>query len=205
VSFTESPAAHGLPSLHSGYWDPFLAACEETNTILCLHGGGSGWSAVVSPDAPPGEFATMLVMNAMVALVDWLWAAVPVRFPTLKIVMSESGLSWVPAIIERIDYVMEHSMKGEMDTWPSRTITPSEALRRSFWFSTIMDPIGIEHRHYIGLDKIMLESDYPHADSTWPDTQEAFQSLLGDIPEDEARMISSGNAAKLFGIPEPRD
>jgi predicted TIM-barrel fold metal-dependent hydrolase len=201
VSFSENPAAHGLPSLHSGYWDPFLQACEETQTVVCLHGASSGWTAVQAKDAPLGEFTTMFTINAMVATIDWIWSKVPVRFPELKIVMSESGVSWVPAIIERLDYVMEHSMRGDNESWPVKDVTPSDVLRRNFWFSSLDDPSGITLRHQLGVENILVESDYPHSDSTWPDTQDVIKRSFAGVPDDEAALMAYGNAAKLFRHP----
>jgi predicted TIM-barrel fold metal-dependent hydrolase len=76
-------------------------------------------------------------------------------------------------------------------------------LKRNFWFCTIDDPSLVELRHVIGIDHIMVESDYPHADSTWPDTQAALEATLGGIGDVELRMIAAGNAARLFRHPLP--
>ena len=58
-------------------------------------------------------------------------------------------------------------------------------------------------RHVIGVDHIMVESDYPHADSTWPDTQLVLATTMGALPEDELRAVAAGNAARLFRHPLP--
>lgn len=203
ISFSENPAAHGLPSLHSGHWDPIVRACEETETVICLHGASSGWTAVQAMDAPLGEFTTMFIMNAMVATVDWIWSGVPVKFPDVRIVMSESGVSWVPAVIERLDYVMEHSMRGDDGSWPTKEIGPSDVLRRNFWFSSLSDPAGIALRHTVGVDHILVESDYPHSDSTWPHTQDVVRASFVDVPDEEAALITYESAARLFRHPMP--
>jgi predicted TIM-barrel fold metal-dependent hydrolase len=102
--------------------------------------------------------------------------------------------------------VLEHSASGsESTSWPS-DLRPSEVLKRNFFFCTIDDPSVIDLRQRIGVDHIMLESDYPHADSTWPDTQIVIEKTLGHLPEDELRMIAFENAARLFSHPlPPRD
>jgi len=56
-------------------------------------------------------------------------------------------------------------------------------------------------RDRIGIDHIMLESDYPHADSTWPDTQLVAERRIGDLPADEIRMLTYENASRLFRHP----
>ena len=106
----------------------------------------------------------------MVAAADWLWARIPTRFPDLDIAFSEGGIGWVPMLIDRIDYVLDHSASG-LSAWNDPTLSPTDALRRNFWFCTIDIGSTFALRDHIGVDHIMLESDYPHADSTWPDTQ----------------------------------
>jgi predicted TIM-barrel fold metal-dependent hydrolase len=106
-------------------------------------------------------------------------------------------------LLDRVDFVLAHSGSGsESTSWPSE-LAPSEVLRRNFWFCTIDDPSVIELRHRIGIDHIMAESDYPHADSTWPDTQAVIEASLGRLPEAELRMIAAENAARLFRHPLP--
>ena len=76
-------------------------------------------------------------------------------------------------------------------------------LRRSFWFCTIDDPSTIDTRHAIGVDHIMVEVDYPHGDSTWPDTQAVIEQAWGHLPAAERRKLCSENAAALFRHPLP--
>ena len=59
-------------------------------------------------------------------------------------------------------------------------------LRRNFWFCSIDDPSAVAQRHVIGVDHIMVESDYPHADSSWPDTQRVLADDVGRAPRRRA-------------------
>jgi len=203
VSFPEFPAQLGLPSIFSGKWDPFFAACAETQTVVCLHTGASAWAPLPSPDPPFELLPTLFPVNALVAAAEWLWSGVALRFPTLSVALSEGGIGWVPMLMDRVDYVLKHSASGsDSNAWPS-DLLPSEVLGRNFWFCTIDDPSVIEIRSRIGIDHIMLESDYPHADSTWPDTQTVMGDTLGHLPDDELRAIAAGNASRLFRHPLP--
>jgi predicted TIM-barrel fold metal-dependent hydrolase len=203
VSFPEFPAQLRLPSIFSGEWDPFFAACEETGTVVCLHTGASSWAPLPSPGPPFELLPTLFPVNALIAAGEWLWSGVPLRFPTLNIAMSEGGLGWVPMLMDRADYVLRHSASGtESTAWPS-AMKPSEVLARNFWFCSIDDPSAVAQRHVIGVDHIMVESDYPHADSSWPDTQQVLSDVWGSIPDDELRAIACGNAARLFDHPLP--
>jgi predicted TIM-barrel fold metal-dependent hydrolase len=203
VSFPEFPAQLGLPSIFTGRWDPFFAACEETDTVVCLHTGASSWAPLPSPDPPFELLPTLFPVNALVAAGEWLWSGVPLRFPHLAIAMSEGGIGWIPMLMDRADYVLSHSAAGSESTaWPS-SLRPSEVLRRNFWYCSIDDPSSVIMRDVIGIDHIMVESDYPHADSSWPDTQAVFTSNWGGLPEPERRAIAGGNAARLFRHPLP--
>ncbi len=203
VSFPEFPAQLGLASIFSGAWDPFFAACEETSTVVCLHTGASSWVPLPSPDPPFELLPTLFPVGAVVAAAEWLWSGTLLRFPRLDVAMSEGGLGWVPMLLDRVDYVLHHSASGtESTAWPS-DLLPSEVLRRNFWFCSIDDPSMVALRHRIGVDHIMVESDYPHADSTWPDTQAVLAETFAGIPDDELRKIGAGNAARLFRHPLP--
>ena len=101
-----------------------------------------------------------------------------------------------------IDYIDGHSGTGGAGVWDGE-LTPSEAVQRNFWFCTIDDPSTLGARDRIGVDHIMVEVDYPHADSSWPDTQELLQERLGSLPAADVRKITHENAAGLFRHPLP--
>ncbi len=201
VTFSEAPEKLGLPSLHTGYWDPFFAACEETETVICLHVGSSGTSPMTAPDAPPETVAVLFFAYGMYAAVDWLYSKVPVRFPKLKICLSEGGIGWVAGLIDRLDHCFKYQL-GYLPTWRDVELTPSEVLRRNFWFCAIDDASGYLTRDVIGVDHICVESDYPHADSTWPDTQALLRTQLNaaKVSESDAELICWRNAANLFRL-----
>ena len=161
ISFSEAPHSLGFPSLHSGHWDPIMAACEETETVVCLHVGSSGTSPATAPDAPSDTVGVLFFGYAMFAAVDWLYSKIPVRFPNIKIALSEGGTGWVAGLLDRLEHVRKYdSMYG---TWNDVELSPADTLRRNFWFCAIDDPSAYDHRHYIGVENLMVESDYPHA------------------------------------------
>jgi predicted TIM-barrel fold metal-dependent hydrolase len=207
VTFPENPVDVGLPSVHDTHWDPFFRACEETRTVICLHNGSSQWSAIRCPRPPLELMTTLFPVNALAAAADWLWGGVPTRFPTLDIAFSEGGIGWVPMLIDRIDYVMSHSADTSTgaSAWKAPDISPSDALRRNFWFCAIDPGSTIVLREHIGIDHIMVESDYPHADSTWPDTQATQRAALAGLSDDEIRKITWENASRLFRHPVPAE
>jgi predicted TIM-barrel fold metal-dependent hydrolase len=202
VTLPERPHRIGLPSLFSGYWDPIVEACAETGTVVSLHVGSSG-----GYDHPAGSprlqlGATMFGQLSLAACAEWLWTGYAVRYPDLKIAMSEGGIGWVAMLLDRLDNIVDRSGYA-LDTFGD--LRPSEVLRRNFWFCTIDDPSTIDTRHRIGVDHIMVETDYPHGDGTWPDTQQVIASAWGHLPDDELRLLCHGNAARLYRHPLPPD
>ncbi len=199
VTFPERPHEIGLPSLWDReHWDPIMTACVETGTVISLHVGSSGM-----PPLPPGApavqlSATLFGQQSLGACAEWLWSEHPLRHPELKIAMSEGGIGWVAMLLDRLDNIVDRSGYGL--GWDIR---PAEVLRRNFWFCTIDDPSTIDTRHRIGVENIMVEVDYPHGDSTWPDTQDVIERAWGHLPADELRMICSENAASLYRHPLP--
>jgi predicted TIM-barrel fold metal-dependent hydrolase len=199
VTFPERPHEIGLPSLWDrDHWEPIIAACVETDTVVSLHVGSSGMPAL-PPGSPAVQLsATLFGQQSLGACAEWLWSEHPLRNPDLKIAMSEGGIGWVAMLMDRLDNIVDRSGYGL--GWDTR---PSDVLRRNFWFCTIDDPSTIDTRHRIGVENIMVEVDYPHGDSTWPDTQMVIEQAWGHLPVDELRMICCENAAKLYRHPLP--
>ena len=101
---------------------------------------------------------------------------------------------------DRLENIVDRSGYGH---YFSGDLRPAEVLRRNFWFCTIDDPSTLVTRDTIGVDHIMFETDYPHGDGTWPDSQAVFADGFGHLDPTEIAQISHENAAKLFRHPLP--
>ena len=196
VTMPEQPHNQGLPPIFDPSWEPIIRACAETDTVLNLHVASSGFPKM-PPGAPLLELgATLFQAMAFESCAQWLWSGWPAKYPELRIAMSEGGIAWVAGLIDRVDTIMTRSGYGR--GWPAKDVTPSECLRRNFWFCMIDDPSSVPTRYAIGVENIVCESDYPHGDGTWPDTQEVLHKMIGDLPVEEIRMMTHENAAKLY-------
>ena len=199
VSFLESPDKLRLPPITDRrHWEPFFTACEETGTVISLHCGASGFVLQGSPGNGLNTQVSLFPGGAFCAAVDWVWAGIPALYPDLQIALSEGGVGWVPMAIDRLRYVTEHSAGSAASEPWTFDISPADSLRRNFYFCMLDDPSTLEQRHLIGVDHIMFETDYPHADSTWPHSQDLLRTRFADIPFEEASMIAGGNAARVF-------
>src|SRR5205823_1098507 len=139
---------------------------------------GSSGNYELPEGAPMLELgATMFGQLSLAACAEWLWSGYAVRFPDLKIAMSEGGIGWVAMLLDRLDNIVDRSGygTGALARWGASDLRPAEVLTRNFWFCTIDDPSTIDTRYRIGVDRIMVETDYPHGDGTWPDTQSVIE------------------------------
>ncbi len=195
VCFSEIPPHLGLPSIHGGYWDPFFAACEETGTVVCMHIGSSSKMPATSADAPVAVAATLSFGNAMASLTDFLFSGVLIRFPHLVLAYSEGQIGWLPYILERADDVWrEHrAWGGVKDIVPE---PPSTYFHRQVYGCFFRDQHGLDSLGVIGADRITFETDYPHTDSTWPDTRVVAEQMVRGLSDDDVYRIMRGNAIR---------
>lgn len=199
VTFPERPHAVDLPNLWDrAHWDPILQACVDTGTVVSLHVGSSGMYAFPEGSPMLQLGATLFGQLSLAACAEWLWSGHPLRHPELAIAMSEGGIGWVAMLLDRLDNIVDRSGYGL--GWDVR---PADVLKRNFWFCTLDDPATIDTRHRIGVENILFETDYPHGDSTWPDSQQVIRDAWGHVPPDEVRMMCSENAARLYRHPLP--
>jgi predicted TIM-barrel fold metal-dependent hydrolase len=201
VSFSEDPEGQGFPSIHTGHWDPFFAACEETGTVINLHVGSSGRVAKLSSGAPPDAVSVLFPVSGISAVVDWTYSRIPLRYPGLRIVMSEAGVSWVPMLLERMERTVDK--KPESQYWTAGDPPIGEVVSRTFRFTSINDPSAFRLLDIIGAGNVMLECDFPHFDTNWPYSQSLFSEELSALDPGTVRAISYGNACELYRHPEP--
>jgi predicted TIM-barrel fold metal-dependent hydrolase len=196
VTFSENPEKIGLPSWHNDHWDPFLAACAESVTVICLHIGSSSETVITSVEAPIDTMITLQPVNIVQAAADLIWSPVFRKFPALRIALSEGGIGWIPYFLERIDYVYRHHRLWTNQDFGDRL--PSEVFDEHILTCFISDHAGVEQRHHLNGDHIHWECDYPHSDSTWPASPESVMEQLAGVPDDEIDKITHANAMANF-------
>jgi predicted TIM-barrel fold metal-dependent hydrolase len=201
ISFSENPYNLGLPSLYSDFWNPVWEACVETDTVVNLHCGSSGRTSHPSPDTAAATAAVLFPLNAMEAAVEWIFARIPIRYPSLQIVLSEGAVSWVPMMYERLGCAFRR--RGERADWDFNDPHPKEIFLRNFTFTSIEDPAAFRMLDLIGEDRVVVEVDYPHPDSSWPLTQDILRRDLAHLPNETIHKVCFANAAKLYQHPLP--
>jgi predicted TIM-barrel fold metal-dependent hydrolase len=201
VCFSEIPPHLGLPSVHDpdGYWDPFFAACEETDTVVNMHIGSSSVMPATSADAPAAVQASLTFNNAMGSMSDFVFSGVLVRFPRLKIAYSEGQIGWIPYLLERMDNVwLEHrGWGGVADRVPE---PPSTYYFRQIYGCFFDDAFGLQSLANVGVDNVTFEVDYPHSDSTWPNSRRTAERIMAGLPDDVIYKLVRGNAIRMLSL-----
>ena len=196
VTFSENPEKLGRPSWHSDYWHPFLAACAEVGTVICLHIGSSSQTVITAMDAPIDTMITLQPMNIVQCAADLIWSPIFRKFPNLRVALSEGGIGWLPYFLERIDYVYQHHHQWTNQDFGDRL--PSQVFNEHVLTCFIDDAVGMEVRHHLNPNHIHWECDYPHSDSTWPNSPEMAMKYLDGLPDEDINRITHLNAMENF-------
>ncbi|MEV6923392.1 amidohydrolase family protein [Dactylosporangium sp. NPDC051485] len=201
VTFSESPYFLGYPSIHSGYWDPFFQACHETGTVVCMHIGSSSRMEAhfIAPEAPIAVGVSLTSNNAITSLMEYLFSGVLVKFPNLKLAYSESQVGWIPYQLERADEIWEQhrTWNGVGSTLPE---APSYYYRRQVYGCFFRDYYGMKNLEAIGEDNTTFEVDYPHTDSTWPNTAATALDMFKYLTDEQIYKVSRGNAIRMLQL-----
>jgi predicted TIM-barrel fold metal-dependent hydrolase len=202
VTFTENPEPLGLPTLYrqDRFWDPFFAACEETGTTVCMHIGSSSRMPTTTSDAPFIIGSSLDWLNAMGSMLDYVFSGTLQRFPLLKLAYSEGQVGWMPYILERADKKWEEFHGEEFGN--TLREPPSSYLKGRVFGCVFDDDTGLRNRDVIGMDRICYETDYPHAQATFPKTKEIATRMCerAGLDEGEVYALMRGNAIRAFGL-----
>jgi predicted TIM-barrel fold metal-dependent hydrolase len=201
VTFSEAPHLLGLPSIHSGYWDPFYAACAANGLVVSSH-IGTGAFAMLAPDSPGSIPNVVASFNSAYTLTDYLMSGLFVRFPDLKVCLAESQLAWIPYVLSRADFVW-NELRGEGFSDIDKSAMPhppSHYFGTNVWCTFFRDPIGLRMLDHIGVDRVLYETDYPHTDTAWPDCQRVGAEMTDHLSEADAAKLLAENTRRLFRV-----
>jgi predicted TIM-barrel fold metal-dependent hydrolase len=199
VAFSENPARLRLPSIHTRHWDPLFAACEEVGAVVNLHIGSSSTFPLTSVDAPRAVSLALTYQGSAHALCDWLTSGVLQRFASLRMALSEGQVGWMPFLLEKLDGVW-HERRGYGDL--GHLPRPPSSYMDQVYGCVFDDAIGLCLRDRIGMAQIMFETDYPHGDSTWPDSPAVVEKIAAaaELSDREVHDLCRGNAIRCYGL-----
>jgi len=197
---TEYPLEHRRYD-HSEY-EPFWAAAAALDLPLSLHtatrrqGKIRGVGDKTLRDA--SSRATKAFYPAL-SMCDLIFSGVFERHPRLTLAIVEFELAWVPHVLSTMDYTYRER-QGEAIYRFKDGMLPSDFFRRNVVLSFQEDTIGIRLRDVIGVDNMMWGSDYPHSESTFPQSRKILAEILAGVPDDEQAKIAGGNTARVYNF-----
>ncbi|MGH7817865.1 MAG: amidohydrolase family protein [Candidatus Binatia bacterium] len=198
VIFPAEPThLRNLPHINSSAYEPVWAACETLSVPLCFHAGSAPeLQFPTAPNLAPALAAAFQSVirpaSAVFDLSNILFSRILLRFPKLKVVFAESTIGWGTFLLEYADhqYAQDHC---------DYELKPSEMFHRQCYLTTWYDEAKLNARH-IGAGNILWSTNFPAANSSWPDTRQYAEKCLSGMRGDEQEQILRGNAAKLYNV-----
>jgi len=196
LSFSDNPALHGFPSIHSDYWDPLWKACADNNVVICCHIGTGIKAEHASDLSPIDAWITSMPISIANSAADWIWAPMWKKFPDLRMALSEGGIGWIPYLLERADFTHRHHHAWTNADFGGKK--PSDIFRKHFITCFIEDNFGLQNLKFMNEDMVTWESDYPHSDCTWPHSPEVAWESLKRLPKAAIDKVTHLNAMREF-------
>lgn len=179
-------------TLYEGLW----SAIEESGLPASLH--------LYAGDTEPKRFDPLAIYSVDPGMIQRslaliVFTGVLERHPGLRLIVVESDVGWVAHLLTRMDHVFQR--KGpRFGTALKSGLLPSELFKRQISCVLTEDRAGILTLEITGADIYMWGSDYPHNDSTWPNSQRTVERVFSGVPQETRRAILAGNAARLYGL-----
>ncbi|WP_214104150.1 amidohydrolase family protein [Acrocarpospora catenulata] len=207
VNITSDPQHQDLPDLSDLHWEPLWEVCESLGMPINFHVGASDTGVQWYGDSPWPSFeeskrlaigSAMLYLGNARVVANLIFSGILERHPNLKFVSVESGIGWMPFLLEALDYQADEANVR-------LSMKPSEYFHRQiyscFWFEnqTLLRDID-----FVGWDKVMFETDFPHPTCLYPEPLKQIGATLEKVDFAKREAVLSGNAARLYNIDTSR-
>jgi len=215
ITMSGEPHAAGLPDLGQPAWDPFYEAITDLGLPINIHvgsvpvaGAGAGHLQTAHmqtawPSLPPRAHKPVNSVQIELAnsrfVSNLVVSDIPQRWPGVKWVSVESGIGWMPYVLERVDYEnLEDFVNEPTPDAPSAFENFRKVLYGCFWFEKAGPTLLLD---YLGADNVMWETDFPHPTCLHPEAVRRSAEALSHVGPENLRKIMQDNAAKLYNIP----
>ena len=197
------------PRLEDPRWEPLFDLLEQSGIVLSFHvtvfpKAGDAFDKYKGSPGATFLHAKMFIEQFLDPFVDLFAWGILERHPKLKIVIAESGVGWVPWVVEELDY--RHWRLWECaDFWADKggiphKMKPSEVFQRQVYGTFQQSPTAMRLLEFWGRENMLWASDYPHPDSIWPNSVRTIGETMGHLDPQVVRGLVGGNAAKLYGL-----
>lgn len=206
VNLSSDPQNIGLPDLSDESWDQLWDVCESLGMPVNFHIGASQTQTSWFTSAPWPSFSdnmkmalgsTVLYLGNARVIGNLILSGVCERHPRLKFVSVESGIGWIPFLLQALDYQADENNIDHL------SLRPSEYFRRQmyacFWFEGTNDHL-MHDLARVGVDNCMFETDFPHPTCLYPDPLHAIERTFGSLDVSIQEKILCRNAAHVYNI-----
>ena len=210
ILFSGEPQNVGMPMLGDRHWDRFYAAAQDVGLPISFHIGSGDFDSAFAPERITAHGIGATVSYATVSLLiengkqitDLLFSGVLPRFPELKFVSVESGIGFIPFILEAADHTYGYSnIRAER---PELELLPSEYFKRQVYACYFFEEFAPQQlAERVGVDNILFETDYPHPVCLYGNVREKIDSGLVGKPKEVRDKLLWSNAAKLYQVKTP--
>jgi predicted TIM-barrel fold metal-dependent hydrolase len=209
----DRPEMIGLPDYREPYWEPLWDFCNATRLPLSFHIGNSHggfhyqipWSSY-KRDAARAISTTLLMMFNAGHMANFLLSGLFDRYPNLKFASVESGVGWIPYLLEQLEYQIGQTVTEPVERAMIGKRSPIEYFHDHFYSMFWSESLPIrtkEVREWIGVKNILFETDYPHYTSLYPTPRDHLLEVTKDMDDYTRRRILQDNAVELFQLPLP--
>ena len=193
------------PPMYQHEWYPMWEAAAECHFPISFH--STGFKAVRAPDTPEMEQkymtqwrlvrSSLFQLDTMEVLVSVIASGACEKYPDLRFVLGESGVTWLPYVFDRLDTEYEDRARSL-----GFKLKPSDYFRRQGYVTYQQDQYLEPIVPLIGEDNIIWGTDYPHPDCVWPESRAHLQKNLSGFSASVQRKITCDNVVKLYNLPE---
>jgi predicted TIM-barrel fold metal-dependent hydrolase len=211
VLFTGAPHEHGMPVLAHPHWNPIWESAQAHDLPISFHiGSGDFTSAAWTPEriqhygvgGVTSQTTIGLFLDNASQISDLLFSGILPRYPELKFISVESGIGFIPFLLEAADHTFEYT--GVAAQRPEFEMKPSEYFARQVYGCYFFEEYAPkEMLGAIPEDNILFETDYPHPVCLYGNVREKIEAGLAEAAPKQRRKLLFENAAKLYKVPTP--
>jgi predicted TIM-barrel fold metal-dependent hydrolase len=200
----DKPEKLGLPNYDNEYFAPFWEYCNATRTPIDIHIG----AVTTNPTSIPWDsfafekaltvWSIMAYISNAGAIANFLLSGLFDRYPNLKVISVESGVGWIPYLLEALEYQVDEMMPNEAKHLKKR---PTEYFLDNmygcFWFEKGSLKATVD---LLGDRNWLFETDFPHPTCYYPDSSQKIAGALAALPFESRKRILQDNAAELYKL-----
>jgi predicted TIM-barrel fold metal-dependent hydrolase len=208
ITMAGNPHLGGLPDLGQPEWEPLYEVLSHYKMPINIHVGSTSstsandhkvaWPSLEQRAVKPVNSVQMELNNSRF-ISNLVVSDILLKYPDLKWVSVESGIGWIPYVLERIDYEYREEFPGlGVPDKPSALEMFRKGIYGCFWFEHAGPVLLLD---YLGPDNVLWETDFPHPTCLYPSPVERSAQALRDVKRESIRKIMQDNAVRLYNLP----